>query len=457
MMDITLPLRIHLDIHIRLIAAVALALLLCATAPGAETARPPNIVLIMADDFGYECVGANGCAAYRTPMLDRLASEGVRFEHCYAQPLCTPSRVQLMTGLYNQRNYIRFGLLDPKATTFAHLLKKAGYATCVAGKWQLGGGFEGPAHFGFDDYCLWQLTIRKSRYPNPVIERGGKIIEYTGGEYGPDVVSDHLCAFMERNKDRPFFAYYPMILTHSPFVPTPDSPAYDRKARDEGAGAEKKYFADMVAYCDKMVGKVVNKLEALGLRENTLILFTGDNGTGMGVTTRMKDGSTIAGGKGKPTDAGMRVPLIASWPGKSSGGRVSRDLVDFTDVLPTLMDAAGAETPKGLDGRSFLPQLLGKPGNPRPWTYCWYARDGGPTGVEFARDQRFKLYREGRFYDVSADVLETKPLPADGLSAEAKQARAKLEAALDQFKGTRKLLPNPGKPAKPRKAQVGAN
>jgi arylsulfatase A len=132
------------------------------TSLGAE-GRAPNIVLIMADDMGYECVGANGGTSYRTPNLDRLASGGLRFEHGYSQPLCTPSRVQIMTGIYNQKNYVRFGILAPDQTTFAHLLKKAGYATCVAGKWQLLGGFDGPQHFGFDEYCLWQLTRRPGR------------------------------------------------------------------------------------------------------------------------------------------------------------------------------------------------------------------------------------------------------------------------------------------------------
>lgn len=413
-------------------------LILASEAAAAD--RPPNILLIMADDFGYECVGANGSTSYQTPVLDKLAAGGMRFEHCHSQPLCTPSRVQLMTGLYNQRNYIQFGLLDPKAITFAQLLKKAGYATCVAGKWQLKGGFDGPKHFGFDEYCLWQLTIRKSRYPNPVIERDGKVIEYTRGEYGPDIINDYLCDYITRHKDRPFLAYYPMLLTHGPFVPTPDSKSYDPKAREEGAGADKKHFADMVAYADKMIGKVVARLETLGLRENTLILFTGDNGTGVGITTKVGD-REVAGGKSKTIDTGTHVPLIASWPGKVPAGKVSRDLVDFSDFLPTLLEAAGAPLPKDLtpDGRSFLPQLLGKTGNPRPYIYSWYARDGGPIGVELARDQRFKLYADGKLFDVVADPLEKAPLALEKLSPEARAAREKLQAALARYKGTRRV------------------
>ena len=132
-----------------------------------QAAGEPNIVLIMAGDMGYECVTANGGESYSTPNLDRLARGGMRFEDCYSQPICTPSRVQLMTGIYNQRNYIRFGLLDSAVTTFGHLAKRAGYATCIGGKWQLENGLKGPNHFGFDEYCLWQVTRRPSRYPNP--------------------------------------------------------------------------------------------------------------------------------------------------------------------------------------------------------------------------------------------------------------------------------------------------
>jgi arylsulfatase A len=132
----------------------------------------------MADDFGYECIGANGSTSYQTPHIDKLAATGMRFEHCYSQPLCTPTRVQLMTGQYNIRNYVRFGLLDPKQTTFAHLFKQAGYTTGIVGKWQLGGGFDGPKHFGFDEYCLWQLTRRPPRFANPGLEINGKEIDY---------------------------------------------------------------------------------------------------------------------------------------------------------------------------------------------------------------------------------------------------------------------------------------
>lgn len=432
----------------------ALILLLCAVgvldapshAADAAKNRKPNIVLIMADDLGYECIGANGSTSYQTPVLDQLAATGMRFEQCHAQPLCTPTRVELMAGLYNQRNYIRFGLLDPKAKTFAHMLKDAGYATCIAGKWQLGGGFEGPKHFGFDEYCLWQLTRRPARYANPGLEVNGKELAYTHGEYGPDLVNDYLCDFIQRHKDQPFFAYYPMMLTHGPYVPTPDSPDWDPKAMND-KGAKPKHFAEMAAYMDKMVGKVVRKLDELGLREKTILLFTGDNGTGKGTVSQMGS-RTVVGGKGSTTDFGTHVPLIVNWPGTIRPGQVSQALVDFTDFSPTLAEVSDAKVAatQSLDGHSFLPVLLGQKEKTRDWIYAWYSPDGGPTGTEWARDQRYKLYRSGGFYDVVADPDENHRLPTDSLSGAAKAAHAKLQAALDQYANTR----NPDAPRLPR-------
>ena len=399
-------------------------------------AEPPNIILIMADDMGYECVAANGGAPYQTPVLDELARTGVRFEHGYSQPLCTPSRVQIMTGIYNVRNYVEFGLLPPGEVTFANLLKDAGYATCIAGKWQLGRGPKAPRKFGFDESCLWQHTRgardengRDSRYPNPCLEINGKPVDYTSGEDGPDVVSDYICDFMERKKDQPFLAYYPMILPHNPFPPTPAS-------KDPKSKNSQQNFIDMVEYIDLIAGKLVSKLDELGIRENTLLLFTGDNGTNHAIQSEL-NGRIMKGGKGKMTDAGTRVPLIASWPAKMKEGAVLQDLVDFSDFLPTLCEAAGVQVPAELkiDGQSFLPQLVGEPGHPREWIYCWYSRGGGPRAEEWARNQRYKLYRTGAFFDVASDVLEEKPLKS--MTDEQVAVRAKLQAVLDRYRDAR--------------------
>src|SRR2546427_7108439 len=307
--------------------------------------RRPNIILILADDFGYECVGANGGKSYKTPALCRLARQGVRFEHCYAQLLCTPTRVQLMTGMYNVRNYVRFGYMDPGAVTFAQLLRKAGYRTCIAGKWQLEGGAGAPAHFGFDEHLLWHLTAQTPRYANPTLEKDGRQIEHHDGEYGPDIVSDFVRDFIRRNKDGPFLVYYPMILTHPPFEPTPASADWDPKGRRAPGGRlDPKYFPDMVAHLDKLVGKISDLLDELGLAERTLLLFTSDNGTVKGISSRLGDREG-KGGKGEMTDAGTRVPLIATWRGVFPAGKVSTDLVDSTDFFPTILDAAGVPLP----------------------------------------------------------------------------------------------------------------
>lgn len=416
-----------------------LTLALVAIAVAAQAAQRPNVILFLVDDFGHECIGANGGTSYQTPNVDKLAATGMRFTHGYAQPLCTPTRTQIMTGLYNVRNYTRFGQLEPSQKTFAHLFKAAGYRTCIVGKWQLGGGFEGPQHFGFDEYCLWQLTRRPPRYANPGVEMNGKEVDYNDGEYGPDIVDGYAREFIARNKDKPFLLYYPFMLTHDPFQPTPDSTDWDPKAVGERANRDVTHFADMTAYMDKIVGKVVATLEENGLRDNTLILLTGDNGTGTSVTSRMGD-RVVRGGKGSTKDHGIHVPLIASWPNQIPAGKVCDDLVDSSDYLPTMCAAAGIEVPATMpiDGRSFWPQLRGEKGTPREWMYFWYGRDGGAkTPHEFAMNHQFKLYRDGRLFDWKADLSETQPLNTTNLKPEATAAREALQKALDHYQDAR--------------------
>ena len=400
----------------------------------------PNIVFILADDLGYETIGANGGTSYKTPILDGMATGGMRFTHGYAQPLCTPTRVQLMTGLSNARNYLHFGKMDPKAVTFGNYFQKAGYATCMAGKWQLGGDLDQPKSYGFDEYCLWQHTRRPPRYANPGLEIQGERKDYSHGEYGPDLVNDYALDFIERNKAKPFFLYYPMMLTHDPYQPTPDSKDWDPKASGEGVHQAAAHFGEMVSYMDKLIGKVLAKLEQCGVRENTLVIFLGDNGTGAGTRSMMGD-RVVVGRKGKTVDAGMHVPLIANWPGKIAKGTVCSDLVDTTDFLPTFCEVGGikvAPTVQG-DGRSFYAQMRGEKGHPRDWIYAWYSpRQGESTRVEeFAFNHRYKLYRSGKFFDLGSDLDEKNPLSVGGLMGEAAKAAEILHAALEQFKGAR--------------------
>lgn len=423
----------------KLLSVLSLLIALASHPAAAELpASAPNVILILADDLGYETIGANGGTSYPTPVLDRLAAGGARFTDCFAQPLCTPTRVQLMTGLSNARNYLNFGNMDPKSVTFANHFQKAGYATCIAGKWQLGQALDLPGKFGFDDHCLWQHTRRPPRYANPGLEINGVAKDFSHGEYGPDLVNAHVLDFIGRHKDKPFLLYYPMMLTHDPYQPTPDSPDWDPKAVGESVNRKAAHFGEMVTYMDKLVGTVVAKLDECGLREKTLVIFLGDNGTGSG-TRSMMGTREVVGKKGSTVDAGMRVPLIASWPGRIAKGTVCRDLVDTTDFLPTICEAAALKVPGPLDGRSFLPQMCGGKGKPREWIYSWYSpRQGNDRSVrEFAFNHRFKLYRGGGFFDLSKDLGEKSPLPVSSLTGEAAAAAKTLQSALDQFKDAR--------------------
>ena len=409
----------------------------------------PNVILIMADDLGYETIGVNGGSSYQTPEIDRLASNGIRFEHCYAQPLCTPTRVQLMTGIYNVRNYVRFGLLEPGQTTFGHLFKEAGYSTCIVGKWQLGKDPASPQNAGFDNHCLWQVsegrvdsTGRDTRFSKPVLELDGKLITYADTDYGPEVVSQYGLDFIEKcQKDgKPFLMYYPMILTHCPFSPTPASPEWNSSdTTTMSYKGEARYFEDMVAQMDQIVGGILSKLEELGIQNNTLVIFTGDNGTDVPVVSTM-NGREIAGAKGKSTDAGTRVPLIVQWPDVVKPLSINKDLIDFSDFLPTISEAANIDVESlDLDGHSFLPQLHGEKGNSREWIYSWYSRSGEVDKARvFARNHRFKLYDSGEFYEVPADYEELYPLDTASLDSSTKKVHQQLSEVLKHY-GVRRL------------------
>jgi arylsulfatase A len=404
----------------------------------------PNILLILADDIGYECLGVNGGESYKTPNLDNLAKTGMRFDHAYVQPLCTPTRVEIMTGQSNVRNYIGFGKINPNDQTFASLLKQAGYSTCMVGKWQLGKSHELPRQVGFDEALLWQHALprknghgRDTRYRDPVLEKNGQVVTYPADSYGPDEVANYACDFMQRHKDGPFLIYYTDILPHWPFVPTPDSKDWNSSKDFKNFKENPRYFADMVSYMDKSVGKLVAKLDELGIRDNTLTIFIGDNGTDDSIRSMWR-GQQIQGGKGSTTRAGMHVPMIANWPGVIPAGTVCDELVNCTDFLPTFCEIAAAPLPQGVpfDGASFLPMMRGEKCQPREWIYCWYA----PTLanlLELAFDKRFKLYTDGRFYDMDVDPLEQSPLDDARLDNSASAAKAKLSVVLNQFKAAR--------------------
>ncbi len=398
--------------------ALIIFLLSCKTEPSR-----PNIILIMADDMGYECLAINGASDYQTPNLDRLGQTGIRFNNTFSQPLCTPSRVKIMTGKHNYRNYEYFGYLNPNQKTFGNLMKEAGYTTCISGKWQLNGisferpGFEDvnrPNHFGFDEYCLWQLNRPRKdgeRYADPLIYKNGIQLTDLGDEYGPDIFSDFVCKFIENNAEKAFFIYYPMVLVHEPFVPTPDSPEWqnheNRYAKDTA------HFKDMMAYTDKIVGKIQQKLIDLELEGNTLLIFTADNGTDTHIITHTTNGP-YPGGKSYTTQRGIHVPMIASWPRTVKKPFVFNDIIDFNDFYPTLADIAGIDiSNEQIDGKSFYSVLKGDPSEIKNATLIHYDPQWGNTSRNrnrFALDNNYKLYQGGDLYNYRNDIDELKPI-----------------------------------------------
>lgn len=427
--------------------------------------RRPNIVLIMSDDLGYEAIGANGGTSYATPVLDSMAGAGTRFENAHVQPLCTPTRVQLMTGKYNFRNYIGFGLIAPDEVTFGHLFSSAGYKTCIAGKWQLH-SYNPPDEkpearstgqkiedAGFDEFCVWHphhTEEKGSRYKSPIVYENGEFLENMEGKYGEDVFADYIIDFMERNRDDPFFVYFPMALTHRPLEPTPDSPEFDDfvPPSNETLGArtwaeledwddEARYYKDMVEYHDKVIGRVNAKLEQLGIAEDTLVIYVGDNGSPIEVCSIIHSHTEVCGGKGLTVDRGTHVPLICSWPGTIPSGAVTTDLIDASDFLPTMLEAAEIIPPDDyfIDGRSFLPQLKGETGNPRDWIFFHFEPMSGRVHryARFVRDHRWKLYDDRRLFDLNADPDEEAAFdPADD-DDERSEARSRLAPVFDQM------------------------
>ena len=420
----------------------------------------PNIILIMSDDLGYEAIGCNGGTSYKTPVLDGLARSGMRFENAHVMPLCTPTRVSLMTGKYNFRNYIGFGLIKPDEVTFGHLMSDAGYRTCISGKWQLY-SYNPPDEkpemrskgqkiedAGFDEFCVWHphhTEEKGSRYKDPVIYENGEFREDTLGKYGDDIFAEYIMDFVERNQDEPFFVYWPMALTHRPLEPTPDSPEFANFdppsnrtlggrtwAELEDWPDDAKFYRDMVEYHDKLIGRVVDRLEELGLRENTLLIYLGDNGSPQEVCSVMHHHTEVCGGKGLTKDRGTHVPMICNWPGAIPASVVQQELIDTCDYLPTIMEAAGVPFPEGyvLDGRSFLPQLKGEKGDPREWIFFHFEPMSGRVHrppQRFIRDHRWKLYEDGRLYDLQTDPEEETPSFDEGDTPEKSMVRNRLE------------------------------
>ncbi|MFT4513755.1 MAG: arylsulfatase A-like enzyme [Planctomycetota bacterium] len=409
--------------------------------PAARPAhRPRNVILIMADDSAADNYGCYGSTFFKTPRLDALAKTGARFRHCYSSAVCTPSRVKIMTGRSGIRNYTAFGRLDRDEITFGTMMQQAGHATAIAGKWQLHGSGNGSLApgCGFDSYCLWNYPgTKRARFWQPSLMRNGKLLETTTEDYGPDLFTDYLIEFIKKNKDRPFFAYYPMVLVHAPFVRTPDS-----EPAELGSNAKLHNYRAMMTYADKCVGRIVDALDEHGLREDTVLIFTADNGTGRGLTYPYRN-EQRKGEKAFATDGGTHAPLIVNCPGTVPPGTVSDDLVDFSDMMPTIAAITGAKLPDvELDGQSFWPQCRNEKGDPRQWIFQYYFPKFAPAAkahgqgvrnreIAWVQNQHYKLYRDGTLYSVS-DRHETEPI-APKTNDIADAARSRLQGALDSM------------------------
>lgn len=411
--------------------------------------EPVNVLLIMADDIGFECFSSYGSEEYNTPRIDALAKQGVRFTNAHSTPLCTPSRVNLMSGKSNVFNYLDFGIYPRGEPTFAKHFKDHGYRTAVAGKWQLQSKQPGkgitPSEAGFDTYCLWNIPGgARERYWSPSYMRNGKLLDLPTDAFGPDVMTDFLIEFMAEDNSSPFVAYYPMVLVHDPFVPTPDSQGGTRADKAKRTSRQlKQNYVDMVAYMDKCVGRLVDALEASGKRDKTIVIFTGDNGTNAVLASELHE-KTVKGGKGYTHDYGTHVPLVVNAPGRIPPDQVSEDLIAFSDFFPTIVEAAGlpAKEVQDGDGWSFWQQCVGEPGRQRDWIYGYYfprpyARKldnkYSHYEVRYARDKRYKLYGNGDLYDTIEDVMEKNPLPTQNTDSEQIAAREKLQQALDAY------------------------
>ncbi|WP_206028549.1 FAD-dependent oxidoreductase [Thalassoroseus pseudoceratinae] len=337
----------------------------------------PNILLLFADDFGYEALGCYGGKDFQTPNLDRLATQGMRFTRAYTSPVCTPSRMSLYTGNYvSHHGY--FNVLPvhqgtkkavdfrSKWATYPQLLRDAGYRTSVTGKWQLAALEYHPEHCrdaGFDSWCVWQIWrdgSKTTRYWNPCFNHDGQIRDDISQRFGPDVLADYVIEQMRTAAEakRPFYIHHNMLLPHWPIIETPD----------DKIAAKSASLAGMIAYMDGICGRILDEVDRLGISENTVVIFMGDNGTDSKSPRSTTDGS-VKGGKFDLNDAGTHIPLIVRHPGTIEAGQTADELIDMTDLFPTICEIAGVEIPHDLqlDGVSFQSRLQGGKPSSRPW------------------------------------------------------------------------------------------
>jgi len=381
------------------------------------TAQKPNIVYILADDLGYGDLSCYGQTKFKTPNIDQLAATGIRFtQHYSGTTVCAPSRSVLMTGLHSGHTFIRGNKeiqpegqhpLEAEAITIAGKLKEAGYSTGAFGKWGLGyPGSEGdPNNQGFDEFYGYNCQrMGHNYYPYHLWHNQQKVmLEGNAGRktevYGPEIIHKQALKFLEDNKDKPFFMYYPSIIPHAELFAPEEylakyrgkfNPELNYKGVDDGPdykiggyGSQPEShaaFAAMVDYLDMQVGEIVAKLKELGIFENTLIIFTSDNGPhqeGGADPDYFNSKGIFRGYKRDLYEGGIRVPMVAVWEGNIAAGTESNHISAFWDVFPTLAEITGISTPENLDGISFLPTLLGKEQAQHDFLYWEFHERGG--------------------------------------------------------------------------------
>ena len=410
----------------------------------AESTQPkPNLIFILADDLGYGDLGCYGQERIKTPEIDRMAREGMRFTDFYAgSTVCAPSRCVLMTGYHTGHALIRGNARDPLRpddVTLAEVLKSAGYRTGLTGKWGLGeeGTTGVPTRQGFDYFFGYLNQHHAHNYYPAYLFRGEERVplrnvvpgsgEFGSGvatkklDYSHDLVAEEALKFVEDNRDRPFFLYLALTTPHANNEAGKagmEVPDYGDYAGTDWPEAQKGHAA-MIGRMDKDVGRLLAKLKELKLDENTLVMFSSDNGPHRegGNDPDFNDSNgPLSGIKRSLTDGGIRVPLIARWPGRIKEGTTSDFVGCFQDIMPTFADLVGAgdEVPADIDGISFLPTLLGHPEQQKEHGYLYWAfyEGGGGQAVRFGRWKAVQQPYNSpvRLYDIEQDIGETKDL-----------------------------------------------
>jgi len=400
--------------------------------PPTFAADKPNIIYILADDLGYGDVGCYGQKRIKTPRLDRMAREGMRFtDHYSGSTVCAPSRCSLMTGYHTGHTYIRGNAevkpegqkpIPADSVTIPKLMKKAGYATGAVGKWGLGfPGSEGaPNKQGFDFWYGYNCQRHAHSYYPTYLWRNETKEPVAKGTWSHDLLTKEALAFVRNNKDKPFFLYVPYTIPHAQ-LHVPDLSPYE----NETWPANQKKFAAMVTRLDADVGKILDLLAELKIENNTLVMFASDNGPhreGGQKPDFFKSSGPFRGIKRDMYEGGIRVPMIARWPGKVSAGSTTAHISAFWDIMPTCCDLAGVEAPPGIDGISMAPTLLGKPERQKPHDYLFWIYTGTRTVRKghwkaIGWPPRFKLF------NLKTDPGETKDVYAENPEV-AEQIRA---------------------------------